>query len=96
MFIRPHLEYAIQASHPMPRRKGTGKCAEACSEVRERASACPVRSSPQTASSIIPHTPANSWRPNSHMQDYPLLIGNNQEKDPICLLATLKDATKPQ
>ncbi len=28
-------------------------------------------SSPQTASSILPHKPANPWRPNSHVQDYP-------------------------
>ncbi len=55
----------------MPRRRGTGKGAEAGPEVRERASPCPVWSSPQTASFILPHAPANPWAPNSHVQDYP-------------------------
>ncbi len=41
-FIRPHLEYAIQATHPMPQRRGTEKGAKPCFEVRERASPCPV------------------------------------------------------
>ncbi len=47
------------------------KRAEARSEVRERASACPVWSSSQTASSILPHRPTNPWRPSNHVQDYP-------------------------
>ncbi len=66
-FFRPHLEYAIQATHHMPWRRGTGKV---CSEVREKASQCPVWSSPQTTSYILPHTLANPWGPNSHVQDY--------------------------
>ncbi len=45
-FIRPHLEYTfrrpIPSDDPMPRRRGTGKVSKACSEVRERASLCPV------------------------------------------------------
>ncbi len=42
--------------HPIPQRRDTGKGAEGRSEVRERASRCSVWSSPQTASSILPHT----------------------------------------
>ncbi len=41
-FIRPHLENAIQASHPIPPYRGIGKGAESCSEVGERASPLPV------------------------------------------------------
>ncbi len=63
--------YSSNPSHPMPRSRGTGKGAKACFEVRERASPCPVWSSPQTTSSILVHTPANPWGPNSHVQDYP-------------------------
>ncbi len=55
----------------MPRRRGTGKDAEARLEVREWASACPEWSRPQTAMSILPHTPANPLRPKSHAPDYP-------------------------
>ncbi len=55
----------------MPQHRGTGKGAKACYEVRERASPCPIWSSPQTTSSILPHTPTNPWGPNSHVQDYP-------------------------
>ncbi len=59
----------------MPRRRGTGIGAQARSEIRERASTCPVWSSPQTASSILHRTPANPWSPNSHVQDYPWSLG---------------------
>ncbi len=55
----------------MPRRRGTGKGAKACFGVREGTSPCPVWSSPQTTSSILPHTPSNPMGPNSHVQDYP-------------------------
>ncbi len=59
----------------IPRRRGSGKGAEARSEVRERASACPVSSRSQTASTIFSHTAANPWRPYSHFQDYPWSLG---------------------
>ncbi len=36
-FIRPHAEYAIQTTHPIPRRRDVGKSLEACPEARERA-----------------------------------------------------------
>ncbi len=47
------------------------KGVKACFEVRERASQWPVWSSPQTTSSILPHTPAKQWGPYRHVQDYP-------------------------
>ncbi len=42
--IRPNLEYDIQATHPIQCRdaEAPGKGAKACSELRERASQCPV------------------------------------------------------
>ncbi len=43
--------------------------------LNERASARRVWSSCQTASSILPHTPANPWRPNIHVQDCPWSSG---------------------
>ncbi len=71
----PGICYSSNPSHPMPRRRGTGKSAKACSEVRERASPCPVWSSRQTTSSILPHTPPNPWVRNSHAQDYLWSLG---------------------
>ncbi len=54
IFIQPHLECALQASHPITRRKCIGKGVEARSEVRERALACPVASCSPTVSTILP------------------------------------------
>ncbi len=71
MFIQPYLEYAIQATHPISRGRGIGKGAEARSEIRERASACPVLSSSPTALTIPSFTPSNPWKSNIHTQDYP-------------------------
>ncbi len=67
----PEICYSSNPSHPMPRRRSTEKGAKACFEVRERASPCPLGSNPQITSSILPHTPANPWGPNSHVKDYP-------------------------
>ncbi len=67
----PGICYSSNPSHPMPRHRGTRKGAKACSEVPERVSPCPSNSSPQTTSSILPHTPASPWGPNGHVQDYP-------------------------
>ncbi len=53
--------------HPIPRRGGIGNSAEARSGVRERASACPVRSSSPAASIILSYTSANKWRSNIHV-----------------------------
>ncbi len=67
----PGICYPGNSSHPMPRCRSAGKGAKAYFEVRERASPCPVWSSPHTTSFILPDTPANPWGPNSHVQDYP-------------------------
>ncbi len=63
--------YSCNPSHPIPRSRGIGKGENVCSEVREGVSALSVWSSSQTASSILPYTLANPWRPNCHVQDYP-------------------------
>ncbi len=67
VFFSPHLAtswicYSSNPSHPIPRRRGIGNGAEARSVVRERASACPIWSSSQSASIIVPYKSANPWR----------------------------------
>ncbi len=44
-------------------------------EVREMASAFPVRISPPTASTILFYTPTNSWKSNTHAQHHPSSSG---------------------
>ncbi len=78
----PWICYSSTSSHPIPRRRGTGKVTEARFEFRERASACPVWSSPQTASSILPYTPANPWWPNNHVQKLPMVSWNSPWRPP--------------
>ncbi len=57
--------------HPIPSYVATQKRWKRCKSLLERASPCPVRSSPHTTSFILPDSPANPWGPNSHVQDCP-------------------------
>ncbi len=71
-FIRPHLEYAFQATHSIICRD-----AEAVEEVQKLALKFVkgLRHIPYEAAlkqlCIYSLTPANPWGPNSHVQDYP-------------------------
>ncbi len=69
----PHLEYAFQASHHIPRRRGSGKGSKSHSDICEITSACPVWSSSPTASTILTYTPAIPWWSNTHgLLEFPM------------------------
>ncbi len=74
ILIRSHVKYAIQATHPIQSRD-----AEALEKVEKLAlkSVKGLPHAPYEAvlQQLLPCTPANPWRPNINVQDYPWSLG---------------------